>query len=186
MLDKITFAKRYSKALFDLLKANHQLDSGYQELVAVRDVLKLTPQLLTALDSVSFPEADKDKLVQSLVNNVSSSYVKNLIKVVFACGRMNNFVELVNQFEKLYDRDHKIVHADLITAIDLSGQQKTALKSAFAKRIGANQVIFNYRVDRQIIGGVIIKSSNVIFDGSVKSRINRVRQLLLNWYDSIY
>ncbi|XIF20434.1 MAG: F0F1 ATP synthase subunit delta [Acetilactobacillus jinshanensis] len=180
MLDKITFAKRYSKALFELLKSNHELDSGYKELTQVRDVLKSTPQLLAALNSVSFPEADKEKLVKPLIDNVSSKYVKNLIKVVFECGRMNNMIALINQFERLYDKDHKIVHADLITAVKVSDQQIAALKNAFAKRTGANQVIFNCKVDQGIIGGVIIKSSNVIIDGSVKSRINRVRQLLLN------
>ncbi|QBP18776.1 ATP synthase F1 subunit delta [Acetilactobacillus jinshanensis] len=180
MLSKITFAKRYSKALFDLLKSDHELDSGYKELTQVRDVIKSTPQLLAALNSVSFPEADKEKLVEPLVNNVSIKYVKNLIKVVFECGRMSNMVTLIDQFEHLYDQDHKIVHAELITAVKVDDQQIEALKKAFAERTGANQVIFNCKVDQGIIGGVVIKSSNVIIDGSVKTRISRVRQLLLS------
>mgnify|MGYP004733068377 CR=1 FL=1 len=180
MLDKITFAKRYSKALFDLLKAHHELKSGVNDLVRVKDVIESTPQLLTALKSIGFPEANRKKLVAPLIDNVGSKYVKNLIKIVFECGRMDEMTELVKQFIILYDHDQKIVHADLITAIKLNAKQQSQLKQAFAKRVGAKQVIFDGKINQGIIGGVIIKSSNVIFDGSVKTRINNVRQLLLN------
>ena len=180
MLDKMTFAKRYSKALFQLLNVSHELDTGFHELVQVREVLKQTPQLMSALKSVGFPEASKRKLVDPLINNVSSKYVQNLIKIVYACGRMDDLAELINQFERLYDRKNKIVHAQLITAVPLNDQQVSALRNALAKRTGAKQVKFQSKVDRSIIGGVIIKSSNVIFDGSVKTKIDDMRQLLLD------
>ena len=180
MLDKITFAKRYSKALFQLLDSSHELKAGFHELIQIREILQQTPQFMTALNNVGFPEANKRKLVNLLIKNVSSKYIKNLIKIVYACGRMDNFIELINQFERLYDQKNKIVRAQLITAVPLNDQQKAQLKNALAQRTGANQIKFKSKVDRSIIGGVIIKSSGVIFDGSIKTKIDNMKQLLLN------
>ena len=180
MLDKITFAKRYSKALFDLSKGDQTLDTVNSDLLRLKTVLQQTPELIQALNNVSFPKTEKDKLVKPLVSNVSSKYVQNLLQIIYACGRMNNLIELVNQFEKLYDYDRKIARAEVVTAVKLNDQQMNRLKTAIAKRTGAKKVILEPKVDQGIIGGVIVKSSNVIFDGSVKTRIDNVRQLLLN------
>lgn len=180
MLDRLTFAKRYSKALVQLLNAKNELDSGYNELIQIRKVLNDTPQLVTVLNNVSFPEAKKEKLVDTLTKNISNKYVKNLVTIIFKCGRMSDLTTVIDQFEALYDQDKGIVRAQLYSAVALTADQKSALQNALAKRLNANQVVYDYHVDSSIIGGVIIKTSDALFDGSIKTKINNVKQLLLN------
>ncbi|UQS86837.1 F0F1 ATP synthase subunit delta [Nicoliella spurrieriana] len=178
-LDKITFSKRYAQALFDLLKADNELDSGYADLQSIKAVFDANPSLASVLSNVSFPEADKDKLVKSMIDSASSKYIQNLIKVLAGSDNMDKMVPVIDAFQAIYDDYNHIVNADLISAVALDTDQQSKLKDAFAKRIGADKVVLNSKVDPSIIGGLIIKSSDVTFDGSVKSKLNRVKQLLL-------
>lgn len=74
----------------------------------------------------------------------------------------------------------KIVRAEVISATELDNDQRDRLAKAFEKRVGAAKVIFDTKVDASLIGGVVIKSADMTIDGSVQTRINKVKELLLN------
>ncbi|MCK8606962.1 ATP synthase F1 subunit delta [Apilactobacillus ozensis] len=180
MLDKITFANRYSKALFEVLKADGQLDSGYAELKQIEQIFNDNANLSQVLADVSFPESKKQELIKPLIDNADSKYIKNLLKVLVGAGRVDALQAIFEHFEALYDEENKIVHANVISAVPLTDDQKNNLSQTFAKRVNADRVIFNCKVDQSIIGGLVVKSSNVIFDGSVKTKISNIKKLLLN------
>ncbi|MBW1605840.1 ATP synthase F1 subunit delta [Lactobacillus sp. Sy-1] len=178
-LDKVTFSKRYAKALFDLLKADKELDSGYEDLESIKAIFEDNPSFAPVLSNVTFPESDKAKLVKSMIDNASSKYIQNLVRVLSGSDNMDKMVPTIDAFEDIYDEYNHIVKADLISAVSLDNDQQAKLKDAFAKRIGAKKVVLSSKVDPSIIGGLIIKSADVTFDGSVKSKLNRIKQLLL-------
>ncbi|WP_461244252.1 ATP synthase F1 subunit delta [Secundilactobacillus muriivasis] len=177
-LDKVTVAKRYSKALFELLNANDQLDAGYEELKQLRKVFQDNPQLGTALTDKSLAPAKREALVKPLLDN-STSYIHNLIQMTYDYDRMDDMIGIIDQFQKLYDEQNQTVYADVTTAVALDDAQLDKIKAGYAKRVGAKQVVLTNKVDAAIIGGVIIKSAGTIFDGSIQTKINRVRQALL-------
>jgi F-type H+-transporting ATPase subunit delta len=180
MLDKITFAKRYSKSLFEVLEEQNQVEAGYNELLAIKEVFDNNKDLSKALSDVSFPENEKEALMKPLIDHSEIKYIKNLLKVLLGSNNIAEFTFIVKEFKQLYDEKNKIVYADVLSVVPLSDDQKARLSDTFKQRIGANQVILDNKVDQSLIGGVILKSSNVIFDGSVKTKINRVKKLLLS------
>ncbi|CAI2583470.1 ATP synthase subunit delta [Apilactobacillus kunkeei] len=115
-----------------------------------------------------------------MIDNSDVEYVKNLLKVLLGSNKMDEFTLIVEEFEHSYNEKHKIVHADALSVVPLSDEQKQKLTDVFKARVGANEVILNNKVDQSLIGGVILKSSNVIFDGSVKTKINNIKKLLLS------
>ncbi|GAX00198.1 ATP synthase F1 subunit delta [Secundilactobacillus mixtipabuli] len=177
-LDKVTVAKRYSKALFELLSSNGQLDAAYGELKQLRKVFQDNPQLGSALTDNSLALAKREALVKPLLDSTEGT-IHNLVQMVYDYGRMDAMVEIIDQFQKLYDELNQTVYADVTTAVALDDTQLDALKSGYAKRVGAKQVILTSKVDTSIIGGVIIQSAGTIFDGSIKTKIRRMRQALL-------
>ncbi|ANZ61679.1 F0F1 ATP synthase subunit delta [Secundilactobacillus paracollinoides] len=177
-LDKVTVAKRYSKALFEILDEKGQLDAGFAELEQLRKVFQDNPQLGTALTDSTLDLSKREALVKPFLDN-SSSYIHNLIQMVFDYNRMDAMVEIINQFQTLYDEKNQTVYADVTTAVALDDAQLDSLKTGYAERVGAKQVILNSKVDASILGGVIIQSEGTIFDGSIKTKIARVRQALL-------
>ena len=72
-LDKVTVAKRYSKALFELLQSNGQLDADYEDLKQLRKVFQDNPQLGSALTDSSLALAKREALVKPLLDSTEGT-----------------------------------------------------------------------------------------------------------------
>ena len=177
-LDKKTVARRYARALFELVDADNDVDQTYQELNALRQVFEDNEGLETALTSVQVSLDDKKALVKDLQTG-ASQYVANLIQMLFDYGRMACLVAIIDEFERRYDRVNKRMHADVVTAIQLDKQQRDQLSANLAKRFGANEVVLNESVDPEILGGVIVHADHKTLDGSLSSKIKQIRRLLV-------
>ena len=163
-LDKKTVARRYARALFELVDADNEIDQTYQELIALRQVFEDNEGLEGALAGVQMSFADKKALVNALQEG-ASQYVQNLIQMLFDYGRIDCLVAIIDEFERRYDQRNKRMHADVVTAIQLDKQQRDQLADNLAKRFGANEVVLNEHVDPAILGGVIVHADHKTLDG---------------------
>ncbi|MCC3236745.1 ATP synthase F1 subunit delta, partial [Pediococcus acidilactici] len=75
--------------------------------------------------------------------------------------------------------DASVVRAKVISAIPLSDEQLQKMAENFAKRLKVSKVILDSEVDNSIIGGAIIKTDGLIYDGSIQTQINQIRQRLV-------
>lgn len=177
-LDKKTVANRYAKAIFELAEENGQLDQTYQELSALRQVFKENDSLAALLSGVDLSLAEKKSLIDALKKD-ASPFVSNLIQMVFDYGRMDDLVAIIDEFERRYDAFNKRIHAEVITAVQLDTKQRDQLKAGLAKRLSANEIVLHETVDPSILGGVIIRANNETLDGSLSSKIEQIRRLLV-------
>ncbi|MCH5464704.1 ATP synthase F1 subunit delta [Levilactobacillus tujiorum] len=177
-LNRATVAKRYAKALYELLSEKDQLESGFTELKELRSIFQDNPQLSTLLSDASLQVAEREALVQPLLKD-ASPYIKNFVQMVYDYGRMENVVDIVDQFQAMYDEANHTVYAEVTTAVPLTDDQKTQIETSYAKRVGADKVILTSQVDPSVIGGVIVKAADTVLDGSLRTKINRLRQQLL-------
>ncbi|WP_413627435.1 ATP synthase F1 subunit delta [Fructilactobacillus vespulae] len=178
-LSKLDVAKRYSRALYDLLESDNSIETGKADLNAIKNIFTEEPTLGIALSSVSLDNKQKLELLNPLIDGISSQYVQNLIKMLFDYGRISELVAVIDEFNNLYNDKNGIVTAEAITAVPLDENEKDSLTKAFQKRIAAKQVELSTKTNPDIIGGVILRSSGVVFDGSVKTKIEQVKRLLL-------
>ena len=179
ILDNLTIARRYSKALFELAVEKDQTEAFLAELKQLRQVFVDNPQLAEVLSGSLLPVDQKQTTLSTLTDH-ASEYIKNFIQMLYDYGRMSNLVGIVDAFEARFDESRKIVHAEVTSAVKLSDEQADAIAKAFAKRVGANQVVLSRKVDEAIIGGVIVKSNNQTFDGSVALQLTNLRRALIN------
>lgn len=177
-LDQNTVARRYAKAMFELATDDSQLDQTYQELVALRQVFQENPSLPTVFSGTKLKLDQKQSMVDELKQG-ASSYVANLIQMVYDYGRMNDMVAIIDEFEKQYDEQKKYVHAVVVTAVQLDEKRRENLKEALAKRYGANKIILKEEIDPDIIAGVVVKVGGETLDGSVSTKLTKLRRLLV-------
>lgn len=177
-LDKKTVANRYAKAIFELAEENGQLDQTYQELSALRQVFEENDSLAALLSGVDLSLAEKKSLIDALKKD-ASPFVSNLIQMVFDYGRMDDLVAIIDEFERRYDAFNKRIHAEVITAVQLDTKQRDQLKASLAKRLSVNEIVLHETVDPSILGGVIIRANNETLDGSLSSKIEQIRRLLV-------
>ncbi|WP_367295174.1 ATP synthase F1 subunit delta [Levilactobacillus yonginensis] len=177
-LNRATVASRYSRALFDVLSEQDELESGFSELKELRRVFQDNPQLSTVLSDASLKADERAALLEPLLKQ-ASPHIKNLIQMTYDYGRMENLVDIIDQFQALYDEAHNTVYAEVTTAVALSDDQLAKIEAAYAARVGAQKVVLNSKVDPDVIGGVIVKAADTVLDGSLRTKINRLRQQLL-------
>ncbi|GEL14749.1 ATP synthase F1 subunit delta [Pediococcus cellicola] len=177
-LDKMTIAKRYAKALFDLAVEKDQVEPIYNDLQQLEQVFSDVPNLSQVLADVRLKDEQKASIVKSLKKD-ASEYVKNLIQMIYDYGRIGNMLDIITQFKVLYDAYNHIAYADLSTAVEIDADQKKRLADGFAKRIGAQKVILNSRLDPSIIGGAVLKSNGLIYDGSIRTKMAKIKRMLL-------
>ncbi|MFC6171249.1 ATP synthase F1 subunit delta [Loigolactobacillus jiayinensis] len=177
-LDKYTIGQRYGTALFDLATEQETVDNVYVDVMALQQVFADAPTLASVLTNATLTLDQKQPILASLQQGASAS-VKNLIQMVFDYGRMNEMPFILAAFVQRYDQVNGIIHAKVTSAVTLSDTQQTALATQLATRFGAKKVTIDNAVDATVIGGVIVEANNMVIDGSIRSKLAQVRQLLL-------
>ncbi|ANZ58371.1 F0F1 ATP synthase subunit delta [Fructilactobacillus lindneri] len=178
-LSKLDVAKNYSKALYEALENENSIDKGKADLDAIKIVFDNDPELAAALNGVSLDTQQKETLLNPLIDGATSEYVRNLINMLFDYGRISDLVAVIDEFDKLYNQKNGIVKAEAVTAVPLDEDEKSKLAQSLGKRINAKKVELSTKINPDIIGGVILKSSDVVYDGSIRTKIEQVKRLLL-------
>lgn len=177
-LDKSIVAKRYAKALVELTHEHDQLEQTYQELNAIRKVFTDNPTLQEALSGTKLNLDQKMDIIKELKEGVSE-YVQNFIQMVYDYGRINEMVAIIDEFEAQYDNLKQIVHADVVSAVQLDEERRKRLADAIVRRLNVKKVVLNEQVNPQIIGGLIIKVGSQTLDASLRTKIQKLRHLLV-------
>nr|WP_321315964.1 ATP synthase F1 subunit delta [uncultured Ligilactobacillus sp.] len=177
-ISNATLAIRYGNALFEVAKEQDSLTETANELSELKAALDKEPGFVVFMTSPQIDEKAKQETLGEMTKN-ASSLVQNLLKMLYDYHRIMILQAIIDIFNRLYDEDRKIVRATVKTAIALDDAQKDKLAKKFAEIENANQVILEEKVDPSIIGGVVLQSSSYIYDGSIKSKLEQVKRLLL-------
>ena len=177
-IDNATIARRYGNALFEVAQDQNSLAETAAELNELKAALNQEPGFVNFMTSPQIDEKAKKDTLSALTAN-ASTLVSNLLNMLFDYRRISNLEAIIDEFNRFYDQDRKVVRAVVRTAVELDDQQKNTLAKKFAEVEGANQVILDARVDPSIIGGVVMQSESHIYDGSIKTKLEKIKRLLL-------
>lgn len=116
------------------------------------------------------------------VEKKSPAQVKATIKkFVELLAERNSLVkagEIIKEFEKIWYEENGIVEAEITSANGLSKEMIKHLKNYIKNLSGAKEVIASEKVDQSLLGGVVIRFSDKVIDGSMKERLNDLRSSL--------
>ena len=175
MSELTTVARPYAKAAFDFAVEKNAI-------VKWQDMLNFAGQV-----------ADNDDVHQMLTGAVAADTLADLF--INICGEQldehgQNFIKVLAENERLvalseisvlfdalkaeYDKE---VEVDLISATDMSEDQKSKLQAALEQRL-ARKVKLNCSVDPALVAGFVVKSGDTVIDGSVQSKLNRLADAL--------
>lgn len=178
-LDRQTVAKRYGKALFEVVQEKGVRSEVLSELASVKEIINAEPDFITFMTSPSIRQEDKLAMIRHITDE-ASEVTTNLLDMLFDYGRIANLEDIIDEFNRLNDEFEKTVRVKVTTAIELDEDQKAKLSSSFANVVGAENVLLDTVVDPDIIGGVVMQSESCIYDGSIRSRLEGIKRLLLN------
>lgn len=171
-------ASHYSQALFKIASSKEQLEKHLSELEKIIDLLKAYPQLQQILSNPSVENEKKKKVLQDLLLNKIDGQILNFLLLLIDKGRFDDLWDISKKYRQLVQKELGILNAHLITAVPIDVKLKEKVKSKL-EQFYRKRIEFQDSVDPQIIGGMILMVDNQMIDHSIKNRLSRLKQNLL-------
>ncbi len=175
-----TSANRYAKALFDVAVAEtNDLAQVDRDLDAVVAMMNASPELAQAAGRSGVTEAARQSLMEAVADRMAlSAPVKKLLVLLAESRKLNLMPDLSICFRERLLAHQNIVRAEVTSAVALSPEKTAALAESLGKVTG-KQVDLSVRVDPELLGGVVAKIGSTVYDGSVRTQLQRMRQELV-------
>lgn len=175
-----TIARRYSVALADVVLKSGQTDSVKSEIASLGEIFGKNIELQTVFSNPAITHANKEKVLDGLLTKIKpSSTTANFLKVLLQNGRLSDLAEINDRFAAVLDERGGIVAAEITSARELPADEKAEFEKSLAALTGKT-VNVNYAVDPDIIGGVVTRIGSTVYDGSVKTKLENLREQLIS------
>jgi len=175
MAEYVTLARPYAKAAFDFAKNAELVDSWMKQLTVSAGIASINE----IAESFSSPTKNNDQLVSILVGNDADEGYKNFVSLMADNNRLALLPDVVNVYKYISDQDAKSLSADVFTAVELNQDQLESIKSSLSKRTDKT-VNLNQHIDTSLLSGARIVAGDLVIDGSLKAKLEKLKTELLN------
>jgi len=173
-----TIAQHYADALADVAVSENVAGQIRGEFADFLGLLTESPNLGVLLGSPAVPKANKRNVVEALIERTGASRtLRNFLFVVLDHRRLSLLNEIHIAFDQQLDVRQGITRANVTSARELDSQEKERLSGALTKLSG-RQVKAEYKLDPALIAGAVVRIGSTIYDGSVRTQLERLRTRL--------
>jgi F-type H+-transporting ATPase subunit delta len=106
--------------------------------------------------------------------------VRNFLAVLITHERLGALDEILEEYRQEMNRRLSISDAEVVTARPLEDQERAELEGQVSVLAGHNKVNATFREDKSLIGGAIVRIGSTIYDGSVRGRLERLKERLVS------
>jgi F-type H+-transporting ATPase subunit delta len=171
-------ARRYARALFSIAEDEGSIEIVRGDLTTFSDLFAQNAEVKRALFRPLHPAKERRAVLVRICERVGAQpVVKNFFSFLVDQRRLVDFSAIRQEFERLADQAEGRTTASIISASPLGDQERERLRRALSARTGG-EVELDVEVDPTLIGGVIAKVGNLVFDGSLRTQLNQLRASL--------
>ena len=170
--------RRYAKALVELAVEQQAVDRYGEELATVNAVLAREGLLRQLLESPTLALEKKAAMLTDLAAALElSPRMSDFLGLVLSKGRIGYLPQIEDAYRSLADELSGVLRARITAAAELDDAQQQAIGASLEKQTG-KKVALNVKVDPQLIGGVQAEIGGRLFDGSVRTQLQRIEESL--------
>jgi len=169
--------KEYSQALFTLACEENSSEKYLEELKLIADVFKEEPEYVTLLSSPNVSKEEKLSSIDSTFSPFVSEYTLSFLKLLCEKGHITRFDVCLEDYEKLYNMKCKTRIARVISSVPLTDEEGAKIKASLERKWGVC-VNLICETDESILGGIIIKTEDTVIDGSLKTKLRDVKDVI--------
>lgn len=174
-----TIARRYSTALADVAVEHDQADAVKAELAMLGEMFDKNGDLQIVFSNPSISHAGKEKVLDALIARAKpSKTTSNFLKVLLRNGRLRDIAEINKRFATVLDERSGVVSAEITSARELPDGERAEFGKNLEKITG-KKVNIRYEIDPDIIGGVVTRIGSTVYDGSVKTKLENLKEQLI-------
>jgi len=164
----------YAEALMSLAQSNDLVDRIGEDAAALLNLLKESPDLEQFLGNPTVKAEDKKAVLQSISGDKLHPFTLNFLKLLVDRRRILFLEGICKQYRVRLRQLKQTVLAEVTSAVELSEQQQQSVREKVIAMTGANQVDIETKIDRDLIGGVIIKVGSQVIDASLRGQLRRI------------
>lgn len=173
-----TIARNYAEALFELGLRHDALESFGAALDVVADLLDESRDLRLFLETPRIRADEKKRVLREAFEGRVPPLLLNFLLLVVDKRRQRYLGEMADAYQKLLDRHMGRTRVDVQVARPVSDQEAAQIQARLSELLNMD-AITRIRVRPELIGGIVFRSGDTIYDGSVQRRLQRMRRRLM-------
>jgi F-type H+-transporting ATPase subunit delta len=167
----------YARALFAVADAEGELDRVEDELYRFGKSVEDQPKLREALIDPSLPPDRKIAVIREILENKASRHTIALLGFLVEEGRTKDLPAILESLAQVVAVQRSKAVAEVRSAVPLDEQRRTKLAKALSKASGKD-VELKVLVDPSLVGGILARVGDQVFDGSVRRKLEMARDQL--------
>lgn len=173
-------AQKYARAIYEVALEEKQLTQFGEQLVEVTDTVYSQADLTDFINHPRIKPEAKKEVIAKLFEGRLTKIVYNFLLLLVDKRRESLLKEILNEYTALANAAQDIVEAEVTVACALSAEQEAQLVKKLSVTTGKT-VVIKTKIDKSILGGVVVKIGDKLIDGSVTRRMQVLKaQLLTN------
>ena len=171
-------ARRYAEAAFEIAERDDSMEV-WMAAFTVADERLTGDDVMRLLSNPSVPTSSRIEALERIVGDDVTGPQRNLLALMVRRGRFEQLPAVIREFRRLYRQREGIVEATVTSVTALEASALEALRSRLEQLTGA-RIELDQEVDRDLLGGVVVRVGDQLIDGSVRGRLERLHTDLTN------
>ena len=173
-------SKRYAKALLLIAEEHSSIEDFKRDLSVLEDVLNSSEELSRLIKNPVIDKKIQHGIFERIVEQekfhpLSESFLLLLVDK----GRIRFIESIIREFNLLYNDKLSLLEAELYSASKLSKEELSEIRSLLCEKMNAS-VLLKHQVDEELLGGMLIKIGDTVFDSSLRSHLERIKNRVLS------
>lgn len=178
MAEASTLARPYARAIFNVATTDDSFNTWSDTLSLLKEIVSnQSVQVIIGNPDIEIPQ------IISFFTDICKEGLDdkgiNFLKIAAENGRLDLIPEIADSFNILQAERGGNIEAQIISAYAVNAAQKKSIAAALEKRFG-REVSIKTKIDKSLLGGIIIHAGDVVIDGSVKTQLEKITHSLLS------
>jgi F-type H+-transporting ATPase subunit delta len=170
--ERATIARPYAKAAFEYARDAKAFAQWSQGLKSAAEIVA-DPRVAALTKNPQWSQADLVGIIADVAGDKLDAAMQNFVRVLAENHRLLLLPEIAARYEELRSDVENTIDVEVISAVALSSAQADKLKSALNTRLKRNVRLQN-SVDATLLGGAVVRAGDLVIDGSLKGRLQRL------------
>jgi F-type H+-transporting ATPase subunit delta len=174
-----SIARRYAKALLEIAREENQLDRIGEDLFRFAQTVASTP-LSGVIANPSFTHAERRAVLDAVIPG-QALHPRSVafLRLLLDKDRIGAIADIAREYRTLADAELGRVRAVVTTATELTPGNRERIATALSGATG-KQVVLDTKVDPTLLGGIVARVGDKVFDASLRTRLERLQLALVN------
>ena len=171
-------ARRYAKALYDLGREEGLDGKFLKDMELVVSVLETSEEFRSIMESPLYDITLKKRVLKDISSKITlTAFMDNFLNIILEKDRFTYLESILDSYRGIIDEASGRVRASVISASSLGKDQLDRIAGTLSTVV-KKEVDLDVTIDPSLIGGLIAEVEGMVYDGSVKTQISRLKQSL--------